>query len=121
MEVQKQHFWRTIKPFITDKNAFHYNKIILQEGDKIITDTQEICEIFNAFSTSVANDLGFDDVIPPDYYTDEGFSSIIRRHCNHPSIIKIKENNAHNDMFHFQSINHFDVVKIINGFDSKKH
>ena len=92
MEVpKKQQFWRTIKPLITDKNAFHCNNIILQEGDKIITDTQEICEIFNAFFiTSVANDIGFDDVIPPDYYTDEGFSSIIRRHCNHPSIIKIK-------------------------------
>ena len=23
-------------------------------------------------------------------------------------------------MFHFQSINHFDIVKIINDFDSKK-
>ena len=65
--------------------------------------------------------IGFDGVIPPDYYTDDGFSSIIRRHCNHPSIIKIKENNAQNDMFHFQSINHFDVVKIINDFDNKKH
>ena len=117
---KKQKFWRTIKPFITDKNASHCNKIILQEGDKIITDTQEICEIFNAFFRSVADDIGFDDVIPPDYYTDKGFSAIIKRHCNHPSITKIKENNTHNDMFHFQSMNHFDVVKIINDFDSKK-
>ena len=117
---KKQKFWTTIRPFITDKNAFHCNKITLQEGDKIITDTQEICEIFNAFFTSVANNIGFDDTIPPDYYTDEGFSSIIKRHCNHPSIIKIKENNAYSDMFHFQCINHADVVKIINDFDSKK-
>ena len=71
---KKQTFWKTIKPFITDKNAFHNNKIILQEGDQIITDTQEICEIFNAFFTSVANDIGFDDTIPPHYYTAEGFS-----------------------------------------------
>ena len=117
---KKQKFWTTIRPFITDKNAFHCNKITLQEVDKIITDTQEICEIFNAFFTSVANNIGFDDTIPPDYYTDEGFSSIIKRHCNHPSIIKIKENNAYSDMFHFQCINHADVVNIINDFDSKK-
>ena len=74
---KKQTFWKTIKPFITDKNAFHNNKIIFQEGDQIITDTQKICEIFNAFFTSVANDIGFDDTIPLDYYTAEGFSSII--------------------------------------------
>ena len=117
---KKQKFWRTIKPFITDKNAFHCNKIILQEGDKIVTDTQEICEIFNAFFTSVANNIGFDDTIPSDYYTDEGFSAIIKRHSNHPSITKIMENNEHNSIFQFQCINKFDVVNIINCFDSKK-
>ena len=117
---KKQKFWRTIKPFITDKNAFHCNKIILQEGDKIVTDTQEICEIFNAFFTSVANNIGFDDTIPSDYYTDEGFSAIIKRHSNHPSIIKIMENNVDNNIFQFQCINQVDVVNIINCFDSKK-
>ena len=33
---------------------------------------------------------------------------------------KIKENNAHNDIFHFQCINASDFVKMINDFDSKK-
>ena len=109
---KEQKFWRTIKPFITDKNVFHYNKIIHQEGDKIATDTQEICEIFNAFFMSVANNIGFDDTIPSDYYTDEGFSAIIKRHSNHPSIIKIMENNVHNSIFQFQCINQVDVVLI---------
>ena len=58
--------------------------------------------------------IGFDDTIPPDYYTNERFSSIIKRHCNHPSITKIKENNAHNDIFHFQCINPSDFVKMTN-------
>ena len=47
-------------------------------------------------------------------------SSIIQRHRNHPSIIKIKDNNPHNNMFQFQCINHSDVMKIINNFDGKK-
>ena len=84
------------------------------------TDTQEICEIFNSFLTSVGNNIGFDDAISPNYYTDEGFSPIIEQHCSHPSITKVKENNAHSDMFHFQSMDHSDVVKIINDFDSNK-
>ena len=77
-------------------------------------------KIFNDLITSVANDIGFDGLIPPDYYTDDEFSSIIKRHCSHLSITKIKQNNAHNDMCHFQCINHYDVVKIINDFASKK-
>ena len=40
---QNQSFWRTIKPFMADKSASFENKIILQEGDKIINDTHEIC------------------------------------------------------------------------------
>ena len=48
---------------MSDKSASHDNKIILQEDDKIITDTQEICEIFNTYFTSVANNIGFDDSI----------------------------------------------------------
>ena len=32
----------------------------------------------------VANDIGFDDTIPPDYYTDEGVSSIINAIINIP-------------------------------------
>ena len=93
-------FWGTIKPFIN----FHSNKVILQEGDKIITDTQEICQISNVFFTYVANNRGFDDTIPLDYYAGGGYSSIIIRHCKNPSIIKIKINNPHNDIFRFQSI-----------------
>ena len=31
---KKQSFWKTIKPFISDKSASHGNQVILQEGDK---------------------------------------------------------------------------------------
>ena len=58
---------------MSNKSASHDNKIILQEDDKIITDTQEICEIFNTYFTSVANNIGFDDSLPPDFDTEDGF------------------------------------------------
>ena len=37
---RNQSFWRTIKPFMSDNSASLDNEIILQEDDKIITDTQ---------------------------------------------------------------------------------
>ena len=89
---KNQSFWRTIKPFMFDKSASHDNKIILQENDIIITDTQEICEIFNTYFTSVANNIGFDDSFPPDFGTEDVFSNMITKHSRHSSILKIREN-----------------------------
>ena len=117
---KKQSFWKTIKPFMSDKSASHGNQIILQEGDKIISDTDEICEIFNSYFTSVANNIGFDDNIPPDFYTDDGFSAMINKHDQHPSIVKIRENVSTDLMFDFHCINELDIAAIIKRFDSKK-
>ena len=89
---KKQSFWKTIKPFISDKGNFSSSKINLHEGDTIINDAGVIFEIFNDYFACVANSIGFDDSIPTDYYTDEGFSSIRDKYCRHPSIVKIKEN-----------------------------
>ena len=64
---------------------------MLQEGDKIITDTPEICEIFNTYFASVANNIGFDDSIPPDFHTDDGFSNMITKHYRHSSIVRLEK------------------------------
>ena len=117
---KNQSFWKTIKPFISDNSSFNTNKIILHEGDTIINDTGEICEIFNNYFTSVASNIGFDDTIPTDFDTDDGFLAIINKYCRHPSIVRIKENTLDKALFDFESITSRDVEKIINGFDSKK-
>ena len=117
---KNQSFWKTIKPFMSDKSASHDNKIILQEDDKIITDTQEICEIFNTYFTSVANNIGFDDSIPPDFDTEDGFSNMITKHFRHSSIVKIRENISCNSVFDFQCVSASDIIQIFKGFDSKK-
>lgn len=117
---KSQSFWKTIKPFMTDKSTSHTNQIILQEDGKIINNPNEICEIFNTYFTSVANNIGFDDSIPPDFYTEEGFSAMIDRHRLHPSIIKIKENVSSDLKFTFKCVNYPDIVNVIKGFDGKK-
>ena len=118
---KNQSFWRTIKPFMSDKSASHDKNIILQENDKIITNTQEICEIFNTYFTTVANNFGFDDSIPPDFDTEDGFSNMIKKkHCRHPGILKIRENISRDSVFDFQCIHAPDIMQIIKGFDAKK-
>ena len=117
---QKSILLENDQPFISDNSSFNTNKIILQEGDIIINDTGEICEIFNNYYTSVASNIDFDDTIPTDFDTDDGFSAFINKYCRHPSIVEIRENALDKALFDFESITHRDVEKIINGFDSKK-
>ena len=75
---------------------------------------------FDDYFTCVANNIGFDDTIPTDYYTDVGFSSIINKYCRHPSIVKINENTLNKTVLQFERKNSQDVAKIINCFDCKK-
>ena len=107
--------------FVSYNSSFNTNKIILQEGDTIINDTGEICEISNNYFTSVASNIGFDDTIPTDFDTDDGFSAIINKYCRHPSIVKIKGNTLDKALIDFESITSRDVEKIINGLIARRH
>ena len=50
-----------------------------------------------------ANNISFDDSIPPDFYTPHGFSAMINKHCQHPSIVKIRENISNDLVFDFNA------------------
>ena len=117
--VKNQKFWKTIKPFLTSKQPTN-NNIILKEDDKIITDEREICDIFNDYFSHVAMDIGFKDDIPDDFLTADDFGRIIGKHCNHPSIIKIREHIQTQHYFYFTTVNDKHIEKIMQKMDPKK-
>ena len=117
--VKNQKFWKTIKPFLTSKQPTN-NNIILKEDDKIITDEREICDIFNDYFSHVAMDIGFKDDIPDDFLTADGFARIIDKHCNHPSIIKIREHIQTQHYLYFTAVNDKHIEKIMQKMDPKK-
>ena len=45
---------------------------------------------------------------------------MIDKHCNHASIVKIRENISNDLVFNFQCLNAHDISKIIKSFDGKK-
>ena len=66
------HFGRQLcQTFLSDISVPYGNNIIPQEGDKIKSDTNEICETFNTYFISVASNNHFDDSIPPDFYMED--------------------------------------------------
>ena len=87
------------------------DKIILRESDKIVTDERIICNISNVYFSNVAKEFGFDDEIPDDFQTTDGFAKIIDKHSSHPSIIKIKEHSSTERSFVVRDINGSEVEK----------
>ena len=98
-------FWKTIKPYMSNKSISKNNKIILNENGNLVTETENVTEIFNDFFVHVADNIGKGQSFDPD---------------NHPSIKKIKENHKSSELFEFKPVSESDVTKIIDKMNVKK-
>ena len=54
--VDNKTFWKTIKPFFTDKGVNHDN-ITLVENEETVSDNKEISETLNNFFSEVVTNL----------------------------------------------------------------
>ena len=120
--VDGKKFWKTTKPFFSDKNVGK-NVITLIEADKIIQDDSEIANIFNNFFSKAIVLLNIN--IPSEYITDinictdDVIDDITLKFSNHPSI-KLINDNVIKGHFSFSLVNITDVEILINGLDDNK-
>ena len=80
-------FWKTIVPLFTNKPSKSEN-IIINDGDKRISDEKKLCQIFNTFFSNVVQ-LRY----PSNYFNDilfHSLSAIIEHFEKHPSVTNIK-------------------------------
>ena len=99
------NFWKTVKPFFSNKCNSGDQNIILCEDNKIINDTCEVSEKFNTFFSTVADKIGEDTVYDP---------------TTHPSILEIKNHVDVEKNFEFQHITSDKIEKIIDKINIKK-
>ena len=120
--ADSRKFWKTVKPFLSDKGISKTN-IILIEGDAIIQEDIEVAKVLSNFFSNVVNDL--DVNIPSEYLEkdsivlDDPIDEIINKYANHPSIKLITENIVKGD-FSFNTVTPYDVDKVVTSLDSKK-
>jgi hypothetical protein len=69
---------------LSGKTKNSNNNIVLCENDSIVNDQQEVSKIFNEFFINVAKDIG---------------DKSIKINKEHPSVMKISENNTINNSF----------------------
>ena len=80
-------FWKTVKPFISDKNiGSNGQSITLKIEENIINEPKQVCDAFNDYFSTVADHIG--DSSPLE--TNESLDDILHEYDDHDSIIKIK-------------------------------
>ena len=111
---QDKTFWRTISPFFSDKKFRNGNHIILRECESTIVDSGEVAEIFNAFFSNIASEIGFQD----QHSTAE---EAISAHENHISVIKIRDTYGDKAYsFNFEVVDHTCIAKKLKMINIRK-
>ena len=107
-------FGAPFRRFFSDKKFPNGNHTILREGDNTVVDSDEVAEIFNAYFSSIASEIGFND----EHATpDEAISA----YYNHPSIVKIRDAYGDNmQSFNFQTVNHNCVARKLQMINIRK-
>lgn len=112
--IKNKDFWKAIKP-IFSKSKTKSDNIPLKENNKIITDTDEVCQIFNQFFSKIGSDIGTPE------NNHRAIHEIVEGYDAHPSISIIKTDiNTNENNVEFSEIMENDVRKVIKGLSSKK-
>ena len=117
-------FWKTMKPFLSDKCTYA-SKISLFHNDNVISDDQELADIFNNFFEQIVDNLGIqenqsDHNIDINSISNDPIDYAVAKYKNHPSIIMINENVSFESRFSFTTVNEENIQREILDLNSKK-
>ena len=108
----KKSFWNTIRPFLTDKNKGGKNgTIILMENDNLYNAPDDICNIFNNFFASVADQAQQNVNTPP--------NQNLHMHSR-PNAISDRMKDRNVSHFEFQTVTKEQVLSYMKKLNPKK-
>ena len=124
--ITNKEFWDLVKPFLSNKGGLTSSDISLVRNDTVITDDQELTEIFNEHyvnivekangrkPNSITKDVGISD--------DRQIVRLIQeKYKDHPSVLAIIQNPEQVlDTFTFQEIEHKEVAQPLKSLDGRK-
>ena len=96
--TENKKFWKTVKPFLTEKNKTT-NNIILTENNQTVREDKAICQIFNTYFPNVTKGLKLRQV-------DESQSFENEENC------KLIRENYVGESFSFKSISKDDIEAV---------
>ena len=84
-------FWKTCKPYFSNKHSHGGSKITLIENDRIVSENHKIAKTFNTYFESVTDSLNLFEWIGESVNSNGKIEQIIAKFSKHPSILKIKQ------------------------------
>ncbi len=104
--TDNKKFWKTVKPFISDKSSSKSRITLIEEG-KIVSNESEVAETFNNFFVTITESLGIIEneniILDPEGISDP-IEQILFRFSRHPSIQKIRSLNGDTGSFSFKKV-----------------
>ena len=91
--TDNRKFWKTVKPFLSDK-IVSSQKIIQVESDKIISKDSDTAQILNTFFSNIVSNLKIPEYVennPISGNIKDPILKLIVKYRNHPSILAIRE------------------------------
>ena len=111
-----RQYWRTIKPYMTDKCKTSNQDISLFHENKLANDPIKVCKIFNDFFVKAASDIGNEEPIRD----DETIDDILSTYDGCEVIQRITSNVPHDGISKFSSTSVKEVNDLLNKADPTK-
>ena len=128
--MTNKQFWKTMKPFLTNKGCLENNDIILLDGEEMITNDRILAKRFNEhYINIVERSSGFKpskmSFSAESRINNHFLKSIANQYKDHPSIVNIRKNALNNthlgiSPFSTQEVTPDKVNSIIKSLDANK-
>ena len=121
--LDSRKFWKTMGPFLSDKNTV-FSQISIEKNNQIISDDFVLSEEFSTFFGDAVRSL---NVEPDEYYLSdmENLSNpveiAIKKFENHPSVQAIKRKISVNKDFYFSNTEVSDKLMETTALDNKNN
>ena len=94
-----KHFWETIKPFMTNNVKTNNQNITLYENNSLISNPNDVCNIFNEYYINVTQDF-----CEPDTINNMSADQVIAHYKDHPSVKSITKKVNNDQQFDFKQV-----------------
>ena len=113
-------FWKTCKPYFSNKHSHGGSKITLIENDRIISENNKMAKTFNTYFESVTGPLNLFEWISESVNSNDKIEQILFKFSKYPSMLKIKQNVKINSKFSYQSVSEDTEKNVVKNLPENK-
>ena len=118
--MSNKKFWKTVKPFISNKTNRNESDIILIENNKVIKDRKNVANTLDEYFISIAENTADRQITAlPSQDIEISISEVINKYENHISIQNIR-NKKLNSTFTFEKTTSTNIRQLIRQLNSRK-